>query len=395
MMTIAIIPARGGSKGIPGKNLKPVGGVPLLARTIRIALSCSDIAAVYVSTDASEIAELARREGAGVIERPEELSSDTASSESGLLHALDVIEQEQGGLPETFFFLQCTSPFLEAADLDGALAKFQAEQADSLFSGAEFFHFIWQAEGDPQTGAIGINHDKHVRLRRQERQGQVVENGALYLMKTAGFRQHQHRFFGKTVCYRMPASRSLEVDEPVDLVVAEAITRHQSDKDRSSALPAHPGALVFDFDGVFTDNRVWTDQDGTESVACSRSDGLRFPELRQAYPELQLLILSKEPNPVVLKRADKLKLPVLHGVDDKVAVLDGWLAERSISWKDCIYVGNDLNDLGCIEKAGCGVAVGDAYPEVKAAADLVLQKHGGQGAVRELVDLLLGKQPKA
>jgi len=131
---VAIVPARGGSKGLPGKNLAPVAGVPLITRTIRAAVGASRIDAVFVSTDDDRIADAAHAEGAGVIRRPVELAGDTASSESALLHALDEIAAGAGTLPGVTVFLQATSPFVDSADLDEAVRRVVDGEDDVVFS---------------------------------------------------------------------------------------------------------------------------------------------------------------------------------------------------------------------------------------------------------------------
>ena len=144
--------------------------------------------------------------------------------------------------------------------------------------------------------------------------------------------------------------------------------------------------LVFDFDGVFTDNRVWVHQDGTEMVACNRSDGLAI-KLLEAL-SLETMILSKEKNPVVLARAQKLKIPCVHGIDDKRAYLETHLAKLKLKFSDIGYVGNDVNDVPVMRLAGCSMAVKDAYPEAKQVADLILKCLGGHGAIREVCELV-------
>lgn len=154
-------------------------------------------------------------------------------------------------------------------------------------------------------------------------------------------------------------------------------------------LPSDIQAIIFDFDGVFTDNRVITDEDGKESVICDRSDGLGISALKKY--DLCLLVLSKEKNPVVLKRCEKMGISCVHGVDDKKSFLVTWLRERSFDPSNAIYVGNDINDIDCMHFVGCGVAVADAFKDVKQAAKLILKKPGGRGAVRELCDLVIEK----
>ena len=225
MNTIAIIPARGGSKGIPRKNLQPLAGKPLVAHTIEQARAAHTIDRVLVSTDDAEIGAVAQHDGAEVIWRPAAISGDTASSEAALLHALDALQQSEEAVPELVVFLQCTSPLTRAADIDGAVHALLAEEADTALAVTPFHYFLWQQ--DEQGNAVGVNHDKTVRLLRQQRAPQYRETGAVYVMRTAGFRQAKHRFFGKTALYIMPAERCLEIDEPFDLQVAEWLLQRQ------------------------------------------------------------------------------------------------------------------------------------------------------------------------
>ena len=154
-------------------------------------------------------------------------------------------------------------------------------------------------------------------------------------------------------------------------------------------LPSSPSAIVFDFDGVLTDNRVLTFQDGTEAVICSRSDGLGIEMLREAG--IPMVVISKERNPVTTARCIKLGLEVAQGVDDKVSVMTSWLAQRQLDPRLTIYVGNDVNDLPCMRLVGYSVAVADSHPAVLAEADIVLPERGGNGAVRYLADTILGQ----
>ena len=381
----AVIPARGGSKGIPGKNLKRIAGQPLVAWTIQAAKQARHVQRVVVSTDDPAIAEVARAYGAEVVERPVELSHDTASSESALLHALDQLQSAEDYRPELLVFLQCTSPLTEPEDIDGAIELLLAEGADSACSAARFHYFLWRSHA--QTGAEGINHDKRVRLRRQDREPEFLETGAVYVMRVEGFRAARHRFFGKTVLYETPAERVCEIDELVDLQLAELRLRELLRKRSASLLPAKVAALVMDFDGVLTDNRVLVDQEGRESVSCSRADGMGLELLRKAG--LPLLVLSKEQNPVVAARCKKLRVRCEQGVEAKLSALLAYCTELGVAIEDVVYVGNDINDLECLRAVGCGVAVADSHPEALRAAKLVLATAGGAGAVRELCDLIL------
>lgn len=388
MISLAIIPARSGSKGIPGKNIRPfAGGVSLLARAVRAARGCPLVDRVIVSTDSQSYARLAVEAGAEVpFLRPHNLSTDTASSESALLHALDWLEREEGSVPDLLVFLQCTSPFVTAGDIEGCLRLLIDGKADCAFTAVRSHAFLWREE---EGVYVGVNHDWRVRLRRQEREPEWKETGAVYAMRTEGFRRHGHRFFGRIVACEVPVSRSWEIDDEDDWQACEAMELARRKREVKHRMPSRPRALVLDFDGVITDNRVLVSEEGQEMVICNRSDGLRLDEVRRRRPELAMLILSKERNPVVQARARKLRLDVLQGVDSKRETLARWLEAKAIPWEDVIYVGNDINDLECLEAAGCGVAVADAFPEVLRAADLVLGRGGGRGALREVCELLL------
>ncbi len=153
-------------------------------------------------------------------------------------------------------------------------------------------------------------------------------------------------------------------------------------------LPQALDFVVFDFDGVFTDNAVWVSEDGIESVRCSRADGLGIAHMRAAG--IQMLVLSTEVNPVVSARCLKLGLEVEQGIGDKAARLAAILSERGISPATVAYVGNDVNDAGCLELVGTAVVVADAHPDVMGLAQVILTREGGHGAVREFCDALLG-----
>lgn len=214
---IAIIPARGGSKRVLGKNVRAVHGVPLIARAIRAAKNASRVSLVYVSTDDRRIAEVAIDEGATVVPRPPELCTDGASSESALLHTLNAIE-ESGGITDAFAFLQCTCPFTLPEWVDETLGMLS--DFDTALTVAPFHAPLWRRT---DSGAYGINHDKAVRLRSQDWPPQYIETGAVYAMRTAGFREHRHRFFGRTGLCVTPADRLLDIDTEHDLFVANAM----------------------------------------------------------------------------------------------------------------------------------------------------------------------------
>jgi len=339
---------------------------------------------VSVSTDDPEIGEIAIRHGAGVIERPSELSGDEASSESALLHGFHHLRESEGYSPDILVFVQCTSPLLTTADVDGAVETFFEEDADVVFSATDFHGFLWRPEHDGSVS--GINHDPAERKRRQDRDTQYMETGGVYVMDREGFEEAEHRFFGRVVPYEVPQERSMEIDRPVDLTIAEELLREKQAGDKVQKLPNPIEALVLDFDGVFTDNKVHVRQDRMEMVVCHRGDGWGLSELKERG--LPIWVLSTEKNPVVQARCDKLDLPCMHGAEDKKALLTHWLADRDIDPEHVVFLGNDVNDQECLRLVGCGAVVADAHPDVKPSANLVLSTDGGEGAVRELTDLI-------
>ena len=216
--TVALIPARGGSKGLPRKNVIPLHGQPLISWTIKAALKADGVDRVIVTTDDAEIAEASRAAGAEVIDRPAELASDIASSEAALMHALDHLEATEGEVPEYTVFLQCTAPLTLAEDITGLLGVLKSG-ADSALAVTAFHGFLWK---DGPSGSTGINHTSAVRQRRQDRETEWLETGSVYAFRTAPFRAAGHRFFGRISLYPIPSERTLEIDEPMDLEAAAA-----------------------------------------------------------------------------------------------------------------------------------------------------------------------------
>ncbi|MDX6316410.1 MAG: hypothetical protein QOF44_5874 [Streptomyces sp.] len=385
---LAVIPARGGSKGVPGKNLAPVGGVPLVARAVRACREAPLVTDVVVSTDDPSIAEAARGAGAEIVLRPAAIAGDTATSEAAVLHAMDDYEARHEAVVDVVLLVQCTSPFITHEEVQGVAAAVVEEGADSALTAAPTHGFVWRTDED---GAFGVNHDKSSRPRRQDRPQEFLETGTAYAMRADGFRTAGHRFFGRTTLVRTDPDRVLEIDEPGDLDRARALAP-LLDADAPGALPTREDvdAVVLDFDGTQTDDRVWIDQAGRETVAVHRGDGLGIAALRRAG--LKILILSTETNPVVAARARKLSIPVLHGIDRKDLALKKWCDEQGVDPQRVLYAGNDVNDLPCFNIVGWPVAVADAQPEARAAARTTTTKNGGHGAVREIAAWLLGKE---
>ncbi|QIG79547.1 acylneuraminate cytidylyltransferase [Sphingosinithalassobacter tenebrarum] len=372
---------------MPRKNVLPLAGKPLIAHTILAARESSLISRVVVSTDDAEIAAAARDAGAEIVWRPADLAGDMAKSEDAVLHVLGELESNEGYSPEITVMIQCTSPLTAAEDLDGTIGKLIDADADTALAVTAFHYFLWQ--NDAEGEAIAVNHDKSFRLMRQQRTPEFVETGAVYAMRTARFREVKHRFFGKTVLHETPPERRLEIDEPEDFRVAEERFGRLR-RSREAALPARPSAIMMDFDGVFTDDRVFVSETGEESVVCSRRDGMGIERLRGL--DIPMVVISKEQNSVVAARCRKLRLEHHHGIDNKLALARDWFADRGIDPKNAIFVGNDRNDVECMTFVGTAVAPRDAHRSALDAADIVLDADGGRGAIRLLADMIEAKQ---
>lgn len=388
MNILAIIPARGGSKGIPRKNLQPLAGKPLLAYTIEQARRTPAITRVVVSTDDAEIAAVAEQYGAEVIWRPAEISGDDAASESALVHALDHLRDTEGCEPDLVVFLQATSPLRQPDDIQKAIETLQQQGADSLFSAAPSHAFLWRlVDGQAEP----VNYDYRQRPRRQERAPEYIENGSIYIFKPWVLREQSNRLGGKIALYVMGPLDSLQVDEPGDLALIEQVMASRRRQPPGPDL-SQIRLLVLDFDGVLTDNRVLVDEEGKEAVWVSRSDGWGIARLKEAG--IEVVVLSTEANPVVAARCRKLGIDYRQALESKEAALAELVEARGLAMQQVVYAGNDVNDLGCMRRAGVSVAVADAYPEVQQAAQLVLSYPGGYGAVRELCDLILAHRQR-
>lgn len=216
MKILAIIPARGGSKGILNKNIKPLNEKPLIGYTIEQAKNSKLIDKVVVSTDNEKIKKVSLDFDAQVIDRPNELATDEALSEPVLFHALDELKKESYE-PDIIVFLQCTCPFRRKDDIDDAIKMLQSGY-DSVIAVFESKWFIWKNENKRGTT---VNFDHNARMRRQDRPKEYTESGSLFVFSRKGFEQHKNRLFGKIGLYVMPKNYSFEIDTPIDFKIAD------------------------------------------------------------------------------------------------------------------------------------------------------------------------------
>jgi len=222
MKVLAVIPARGGSKGIPRKNVRLLAGKPLIAYTIEQAQQARSVDRVVVSTDDPEIGAVSEQYGAEVVWRPAEISGDKAQSELALLHVLDYLQQAENYEPELVVFLQVTSPCRLPEDIDGAVQTLLERSADSVFSAcAEHFTGRWRI-GEDGT-ALPTNFELGRRPMRQDYPVQYLENGSIYVFRSWVIRETGNRLGGKILPYTMPILRSYQVDSPDDLATLEIL----------------------------------------------------------------------------------------------------------------------------------------------------------------------------
>lgn len=379
-MIVAVIPARGGSKGIPRKNVLPVGGLPLIAHSILHARRSRLVDLVVVSTDDPEIAEVARTFGAEVVDRPAELAVDTAPSEPTLAHALEHVRRHHGPV-DLVVFLQPTSPLRGPGDIDGAIGHLRAEGADSCFSACPVHGFVWR-HGTDALRPLTYDHER--RPRRQDLGGDDwQENGSIYVFAPWVLDDLGNRLGGRVALWPMHPLDSFQVDEPGDLELIDSLFALRAPRSAPSGLD-RVALLVLDFDGVLTDNRVHVDEHGTESVVCDRGDGWGVARLRESG--VRVAILSTERNGVVGARAAKLGVECVQDCADKATAVRELAARHGVALADVAFVGNDVNDLPALAEVGFPIAVADARPEVVRVAVACTTRPGGAGAVREVCD---------
>jgi N-acylneuraminate cytidylyltransferase len=402
MNVLALIPARGGSKSIPRKNFRPFAGHPLIAYSIAAGLQSDLVGRVIVSTDDEEIAAVARQYGAETpFLRPAELAQDQTTDFPVFTHALDWLQEHESYQPDIIVQLRPTSPVRPVGCVDQAVQLLldhpEADSVRGVVPSGQNPHKMWRIGEDgrmlPLLEVPGIAEPYNAP--RQALPPTFWQTGHIDAIRLATITQ-KNSLSGDVVWPLMIEPRyTVDIDNLNDWLRAEWLVAHGgldlvTPGHRRRPLPEKVDLIVFDFDGVFTDNRVWVDETGRESVAAYRSDSMGMGRMRAAG--MEMLVISTEVNPVVTARCTKMKLPVIQAVEDKAALLGKLLNERGINSANVIYLGNDINDVPCFPLVGCAVVVADALPEALSQADLVLSRPGGHGAVRELCDMLLRRE---
>lgn len=381
---VAFIPVRGGSKSIPLKNIKPLAGRPLLLWTLDAALACPEIDRVVVSTDSDAIREVVRTHLGPSVEihdRSAENAGDTASTESVML--------EYARLRDDFdnmVLVQATSPLLTSDDLTRGVELHRSGSCASVLSVVRQKRFIWE---ERDGAAAPVNYDYTARPRRQEFDGFLVENGAFYVTSRESLLRTGHRLEAPVGTVEMAEETYFELDEPADWAIVEGLLR---DRVAASA-PDLSGirALFTDCDGVLTDGGMYYSEHGDELKKFQTRDGMGFAMLRERG--ILTGIITTESVALVARRAAKLKLDELHmGVHDKLGVVRELCEKHGITLEQVAYVGDDVLDVPVIGAVGFGCSVADGMPAAREAAAFVTRSRGGEGAVREVAELILAAQ---
>ena len=400
---LALIPARGGSKGIPRKNIRSFAGYPLLAWSIAAAKQASFVTRVIVSTDDEEIAAVAREYGAETpFLRPVEFAQDNTTDLPVFQHALQWLKEHEGYQPELVIQLRPTSPIRPKDCVDSAI-KILREHADAdcvrgVVPAGQNPHKMWRFAGagqpvKPLLEVEGIAEPYNAP--RQLLPPVYWQTGHIDAIRVSTINE-KHSLTGDVIYPLVIDPRyTVDIDNLSDWAKYETLANSGLEMVlpgrtllSKRSMPEKIDLLISDFDGVITDNRVWVNEDGMEFVAAYRSDSIGVQLLREIG--IDVMILSSEINRVVEARARKMGVQVIHGVGihEKGRVMREVLEQKNVKAENVIYIGNDVNDLPCFEVAGWSVAVADAYPEVIQAADFVLSKPGGHGALREICDLI-------
>ncbi|XP_038135454.1 N-acylneuraminate cytidylyltransferase-like [Cyprinodon tularosa] len=377
----ALILARGGSKGIPLKNIKLLAGVPLIGWVLRAAIDSEEFDSVWVSTDHDEIEKVAKSWGAKVHRRSQEVSRDCSTS-------LETIQEFLKKNPEVTVLcnIQATSPCLHPSHLKEALKKITEEGYDSIFSVVRRYQFRWK---EVKKGSAECtqpeNLDPANRPRRQDWDGELYENGSFYFA-TRELVMDQGRLQGGRVAYfEMEPQHSVDIDVDIDWPVAEQRVLRFGYFGRGVSL------MFCKVSGCLTDGRVFLSVSGEDTVSVHSTDTAGIRMLQKDDVEVVLLV-SREDH-VIQLMVDKLKkmtgCKVMVVGEEPLNDIKPLVEKRKLDWKDVAYMGNDAADASCLNLAGLSAAPADAPPGAARAAKYTCKYAGGAGAVRDFAEHVL------
>ncbi len=400
---LAVIPARGGSKGVPHKNIRLLAGYPLIAYSIAAAKQSESVTRIIVSTDDDEISEVAREWGAEVpFLRPAELARDETLDFPVFEHALIWLAEKENYIPDVVLQLRPTSPLRPFNLVDQAVALLldhpEADSVRGIVPAGQNPHKMWRVDAHnhtmtPLLSVPGIAEPYN--SPRQKLPPVFWQTGHIDAIRPSVILNKKSMSGDVILGLDIDPRYAVDIDSWMDFGKAEWLIHNAGleiadPASRRRSIPNPVKLVVMDFDGVLTDNRVWVDQDGRETVAAYRSDSLWLSLLRESG--VDAFVISKETNPVVAARCRKMNIPHIQSENDKKTALQKLLSEKKIDAEQAVFIGNDVNDLPCFPIVGWAVAVADAIPEVARQADFVLSKPGGHGAVQELCSLILDQK---
>lgn len=377
MKAIGFIPLRKGSKGIPGKNKRKMLGRPLFCWVLTEAIF-SKLDEVIVFTDDTEIIEFIENQfqwssKVKAVLRPENTATDTASTEMAILDYCEAINYNF----DLFCLLQATSPFTKAKHINEGLSKIEAG-ADSSLSVVKTHRFIWNKIGE------SINYDYKNRPRRQDFDGLLVENGAIYCTTKKALQKSQNRISGMIIPFEMPEISYTEIDSESDWRIVENLLATNLQKQKKNTKITH---LVLDVDGVFTDGKVLFSENGELAKSFDMRDGMGLEILRQF--NVKIMVMTSENSALVAARMKKLKIDtVFLGAKDKYSLLQNYCLKNDLEMNNLAYVGDDVNDMANMCRVGWSFAPANAMDEIKRIADINLAKKSGEGAIREVAQFI-------
>ena len=379
MKKVAIIPLRKGSKGIPGKNKKKLLGRPLFSWVLGAAIF-SDLDEVYVFTDDEEILNYVEKEYhwttkvKGLL-RDDVNANDTASTESAILEFAEKINYNF----DMLCLLQATSPLTTAENINEAIVNMYVPNNVSVLSVVKTHRFTWNSDGTPQ------NYDVFNRPRRQDFDGLLVENGAIYMTTKDAFISSKNRVSGKIGLVEMPEETLVEIDSLSDWTMVENLV---AARQKSLKAQQRINYLVLDVDGVFTDGCVYYGAEGELMKKFDMRDGMGLEILRQNGVEV--VVITSENSDLVAKRMQKLQIKhTFLGVKDKYSFLQNFINQQQTLWANLAYVGDDVNDLANLCTVGWSFAPANATAVVKQNVDFTLTNNSADGAIREVCEWIM------
>ena len=322
---LAIIPARGGSKGLPGKNIRLLGQHPLIAYSVASCLAADTIDRVIVSTDNQQIADVACAYGAEApFMRPADLATDLAPDYPLFVHALQWLQEEEGYEPSMVVQVRPTTPFRPRGFLDQSVQLLQSDpKADSVRAvtrPSQTPYKMWTCdEGSYLRPLLPSEHAEAFNMPRQLLPQSFWQTGHVDVIRRETILEKKSLTGERIKSILVDSAFVIDIDRLEDLQYAQyMLSQNNLDLDLPKGvglsavpLPDPVRLTVLDFDGTLTDDRVWVDQEGQESVVCSRRDGMGLEML--AATGMEIIVISKERNPVVARRCEKLRTRLLAG----------------------------------------------------------------------------------